>query len=86
MQGTELVNSCQDELSTASGRLALSDLNASWGDALSMLAQREEDLKNRLALAESYQVKLSGFYVQNASQKCTMYVIRMVWDYNVTGV
>ena len=59
MQGTALISSCQDELSTASGWLALSDLNDSWGDAMATMAKREEELKKRLAMARNYQVRCS---------------------------
>ena len=55
-RGTELVEGCKDELSGTSGRIKLSDLNESWGDALTALSQREEKLKQGLALAENYQV------------------------------
>ena len=54
--GTELVESCKDELSGASGRLKLSDLNDLWGDSLSDLSGREDKLKQGLALAQNYQV------------------------------
>lgn len=55
-QGTELIEACKDELSGASGRLKLSDLNDLWGDTLAVVAEREEKLKEGLALAEEYQV------------------------------
>ena len=55
-RGTELVEGCKDELSGASGRLKLSDLNDLWGDALSALSDREDKLKEGLVLAEKYQV------------------------------
>ena len=54
--GTELVNSCKDELGQTSARIKLSDLNESWGDALSSLSTREEKLKEGLVLAQKYQV------------------------------
>ena len=54
--GTELVEGCKDELSGASGRLKLSDLNNLWGDVLSALSERQDKLKQGLALAENYQV------------------------------
>ena len=56
MQGTALVDRCLDELSGASGRLTLSDLNESWGDTLATLVEKEKMLKEGLALAEDYQV------------------------------
>lgn len=55
-KGTELVNVCKDELSQTSARIKLSDLNESWGDALTELSSREEKLRKGLALAENYQV------------------------------
>ena len=55
-RGTELVEGCKDDLSSASGRLKLSDLNDLWGDALSALSDREDKLKQGLALADKYQV------------------------------
>ena len=55
-QGTELIEGCKDELSGASGRLKLSDLNDLWGDTLSAITERGEKLKEGLQLAESYQV------------------------------
>ncbi len=54
--GTELVEGCKNELSAASGRLRLSDLNDLWGDSLSALSDREDKLKQGLTLAENYQV------------------------------
>ena len=55
-RGTELVNMCKDELGQTSARIKLSDLNESWGDALSTLSVREEKLGEGLALAHKYQV------------------------------
>jgi hypothetical protein len=55
-KGTELVGVCKDELSQTSARIKLSDLNESWGDALTSLSSREETLRKGLALAENYQV------------------------------
>ena len=55
-KGTELVNMCKDELSQTSARIKLSDLNESWGDALTSLSTREEKLRQGLELAENYQV------------------------------
>ena len=43
--GTELVDSCKDELSRDSGRIKLSDLNESWGNTLAELGAREDHLK-----------------------------------------
>ena len=60
-KGTELVNRCKDELSQMSARIKLSDLNESWGDALSSLSARGDKLREGLALAEKYQV----YKVQN---------------------
>ena len=57
-QGTSLIESCKAELSRTSARIKLSDLNESWGDALSSLSTREEKLKEGLVLAEAYQVCL----------------------------
>ena len=57
LRGTELVEGCKDELSGASGRLKLSDLNDLWGDSLAALSKREEKLKTGLSLAEKYQVR-----------------------------
>lgn len=57
MRGTELVEGCKDELSCASGRLKLSDLNDLWGNSLADLSRREEQLKTGLSLAEKYQVR-----------------------------
>lgn len=54
--GTRLIEASQDELSAASGRLKLSDLNDLWGDTLSTVAEREEKLRQGLLLAENYQV------------------------------
>ena len=55
-KGTELVGACKDELSQTSARIKLSDLNDSWGDALTTLSAREEKLRQGLGLAENYQV------------------------------
>ena len=55
-KGTELVGMCKDELSQTSARIKLSDLNESWGDALTTLSAREEKLREGLKLAENYQV------------------------------
>ena len=55
-KGTALVNVCKDELSQTSARIKLSDLNESWGDALTTLSAREEKLRQGLALAQNYQV------------------------------
>ena len=57
-KGTELVNTCKDELSQTSARIKLSDLNESWGDALTSLSAREEKLRQGLTLAKNYQVSL----------------------------
>lgn len=59
--GTELIEGCKDELSGASGRLKLSDLNDLWGDTLSAVTEREEKLKEGLVLADNFQV--SSFHV-----------------------
>ena len=55
-KGTELVGMCKDELSQTSARIKLSNLNESWGDALTTLSAREEKLREGLKLAENYQV------------------------------
>lgn len=56
-QGTELIEGCKDELSCASEKIKLSDLNESWGDTLSGLSGRKEKLNEGLALAKNYQVR-----------------------------
>ena len=60
MHGTSLMENCGDELSAASCRLTLSDLNEAWGDAMVTLEERERKLKEGLALAEEYQVCTCG--------------------------
>lgn len=65
MLGTSLVDSCLDELTGASGRLALSDLSESWRDTMAALAERERKLKEGLALAQDYQVGIGSWFFEH---------------------
>ncbi len=62
--GTALTKSCKDELSAASGRLKLSDINDLWGDTLSVVSEREEKLNQGLVLADKYQVRNYTSYTE----------------------
>ena len=57
-EGVALVNGCLDKLShdSAAGRIKISHLNGTWGNALSELGGREEKLKEGIGLAGKYQV------------------------------
>jgi hypothetical protein len=79
-QGTGLIEGCQDDLSGASGRLKLSNLNDLWGDTLSVVADREEKLKEGLVMADNYQVSGSPSELLTIANSSSLSVGSISWS------